>query len=71
MIGSQYLAQHNFSIISNPQHRQCSVGVEYKHTLLKLLKMLWLLFLGAKAPLGPQDVKVKVKMKVKAKKVEK
>ena len=28
-------------------------------------------FLGAKAPLGPQDVKVKVKVKVKAKKVEK
>ena len=24
-------------------------------------------FLGAKAPLGPQDVKVKVKMKVKVK----
>ena len=30
-----------------------------------------IIFLGAKAPLGPQDVKVKVKVKVKAKKVEK
>ena len=29
---------------------------------------MWCLFLGAKAPLGPQDVKVKVKVKVKAKK---
>ena len=57
-----------FTIFSSNDTKYMSWMISYQLSP-KFVNIWWnLLFLGARAPLGPLDVKVKVKVKVKAKK---